>query len=107
MAGDLQVHLPALQAHKGEVQDIAAGVHTAAQATVDGQAMGDDAFGIVGAPFGAAMEIWTGIASIFINHVADTADGIADKLQNAHDAYDSHQQNASTNLNSTRGELPA
>ncbi|MEU4670935.1 type VII secretion target [Amycolatopsis sp. NPDC023774] len=106
MAGTQQVNLTALQTHKGEVQDIGEGVKTAAEATVEGQAMGDDAFGIVGAPFGAAMELWTGIASIFINSVADSAEDIADKLQQAHDKYDNHETASKNKLNSFGKELP-
>ncbi|MEV0066460.1 MULTISPECIES: type VII secretion target [unclassified Amycolatopsis] len=106
MAGTQQVNLTALQTHKGEVQDIGAGVKTAAEATVEGQAMSDDAFGIVGSPFGAAMELWTATASIFINGVADSAEDIADKLQQAHDAYDTHETNSKNTINTLGKELP-
>lgn len=107
MAGDLQVHLPALQAHKGEVQGIAEGVHTAAQASLSGQAFGSEAFGIVGQVFALPLQMYLTEATTFIGLVASVADDIGDKLGQAHDAYDSHQQSTSTKLQSTRGELPA
>lgn len=107
MAGGQKVNLTALQAHKGEVQDIGEGVRAAAQATAGaGQAMGDNAFGLVGAPFGAAMEIWTAIASSFIGDVASSAEDIAGKLQQAHDMYDDHDKQTAGHINGLGKELP-
>jgi uncharacterized protein YukE len=106
MAGGQKVSLTALQTHKGEVQSIGDGVKAAAEATAGaGQAMSDNAFGIVGAPFGAAMEIWTAIASSFIGDVASSAEAIADKLQQAHDMYDDHEKQTAGHITGLGKEL--
>lgn len=103
---DQKVSLEALQTHKGEVQSIGDGVKAAAQATAGaGQAMSDNSFGLVGAPFGAAMEIWTAIASAFIGDVASSADDIADKIQQAHDMYSDHDKQTAGHINGIGKEL--
>ncbi|MCG3752439.1 type VII secretion target [Amycolatopsis sp. Poz14] len=107
MADGYQVHLEALQQHKGDVQDIAAGVHTAAQAAEQGQALGDDSFGIVGLPFAMVMQGFTGTASMFIGLVAGAADDIADRLGSAHDAYRDHEKQTVGTVDGLGKELPA
>lgn len=107
MADGYQVHLDALQQHKSDVQDIAAGVHAAAQACAAGQAAGDLSFGIVGQPFAAVMETFTGSAGVFIGQVAAAADDIADRLHSAHDAYDTHEQHAKSTIDGFGKEIPA
>ncbi|MFF0144973.1 hypothetical protein ATK36_5617 [Amycolatopsis sulphurea] len=47
MPDGYQVHLGSLRQHRGDVQDIAKGVHAAASAC----AVGDLSFGLVGLPF--------------------------------------------------------
>ncbi|MBN9743723.1 hypothetical protein DMP23_22030 [Amycolatopsis sp. A1MSW2902] len=106
MADGSKVDLPALRAHKGEVEDIAAGVHTAAQATESGQTFGDDAFGIVGQVFAMPLQIWMSIASSFVEDVAGKADDIADRLQQAHDHYDNHEKQTVGHINGLGKELP-
>ncbi|MFF4595817.1 type VII secretion target [Amycolatopsis sp. CA-161197] len=107
MAGTQQVNLEALQTHKGEVQDIAAGVHTAADATASGQALNDWAFGLVGQVFALPLQTYLSSATDFIGVVATCADGMADKLQRAHDHYDTNEQNTKDKVNSFGKELPA
>ncbi|MEV6897554.1 type VII secretion target [Amycolatopsis sp. NPDC051372] len=107
MAGTQQVNLTALQTHKGEVQDIGAGVKTAAEATASAQAFGDTSFGLVGQVFALPLQAYLSIASSFIDKVAASADDIADKLQQAHDHYDTHEQNTKEKVTSFGKELPA
>ncbi|MEW2503646.1 type VII secretion target [Amycolatopsis sp. NPDC047767] len=106
MAGTQQVNLTALQTHKGEVQDIGAGVKTAADATGSAQAFMDDSFGIVGQVFAAPLQLYLSVASSFIDKVASSADDIADKLQQAHDHYDANEQGTKDRVNSFGKELP-
>ncbi|MGW4489466.1 type VII secretion target [Amycolatopsis sp. NPDC004368] len=106
MAGTQQVNLTALQTHKGEVQDIGAGVKTAAEATSSGQALNDWAFGIVGQAFALPLQLYLSSATEFIGQVASCADTIADKLQQAHDHYDTNEQGTKDKVNSFGKELP-
>jgi hypothetical protein len=107
MADGYQVRLEGLQQHKGEVQDIAAGVHTAAGAAAQGQAMGDNSFGLVGMPFAAVMETFTASAGAFITLVAAAADDIADRLGSAHTAYSDHEKQTVDTVHGLGKELPA
>ncbi|MEV4604510.1 type VII secretion target [Amycolatopsis sp. NPDC049253] len=107
MAGTQQVNLTALQAHKGEVQDIGEGVKTAAEATGSAQAFGDSSFGLVGQVFALPLQAYLSIASAFIGQVASSADDIADKLQQAHDHYDTNEQGTKDKVTSFGKELPA
>ncbi len=100
------VDLPSLRAHKSEVENIAAGVHTAAQATDSVQTFGDDAFGIVGQVFAMPLQIWMSIASSFVEDVAGKADDIAERLQQAHDHYDNHEKQTVGHINGLGKELP-
>ncbi|GAB3387850.1 type VII secretion target [Amycolatopsis echigonensis] len=106
MADGSKVDLPALRAHKGEVEDIAAGVHTAAQATESGQSFGDDAFGIVGQVFAMPLQIWMSVATSFVTDLAGEGDEIANLLQQAHDHYDRHEQQTVGHINGLGKELP-
>ncbi|GAA3560587.1 type VII secretion target [Amycolatopsis ultiminotia] len=107
MPDGYQVHLPALQQHKGDVRDIAKGVHTAASACAQGQAVGDSSFGLVGQPFAQVMELFTGSAGIFVGLVATAADDIADRLQTAHESYDTQEQHATTTIDGAGKGIPA
>ncbi|WP_033290514.1 type VII secretion target [Amycolatopsis jejuensis] len=101
-----KVDLPALRAHQGEVEDIAAGVHTAAQATASGQSFGDDAFGLVGQVFAAPLQIWMSVATSFVQDVAGAADSIADRLKQAHDHFDHHEKQTVGHIKGLGKELP-
>ncbi|RJQ92035.1 type VII secretion target [Amycolatopsis panacis] len=107
MPDGYQVHLGSLQQHRGDVQDIAKGVHTAASACAAGQAVGDLSFGLVGQPFAQVMELFTGSAEVFIGLVATAADDLADRLQTAHAAYDTREQHATSAIDGAGKEIPA
>ncbi|MBB1157362.1 MULTISPECIES: type VII secretion target [Amycolatopsis] len=100
------VDLPSLRAHKGEVENIAAGVHTAAQATDSVQTFGDDAFGIVGQVFAMPLQIWMSVATSFVKDLGGEGDEIANLLQQAHDHYDTHEQQTVGHINGLGKELP-
>lgn len=95
MSGDaMKVDFNAMSAHEGEVRDTGDQVQAAVDAAGTAQALGTDAFGIVGQLIAIPIQEWLTVADTFLVLTAKAGHEVADRLNAANKLFTEHEADA-------------
>jgi hypothetical protein len=103
-----KVDLEALAGHEPEVRDTATKIQEAIDATGEAQGLFDiNAFGLVGQIFAGGIQYWVATATDFVKGLGDAGHTLADKVQGAHQALSTHEENSKGMLTAIGKDIPA
>lgn len=107
MAGDsMNLDFAALGGHEDEIREIADKVQQAADASRSAQALGTDAFGLVGQIFAIPIQAWVDEADLFLAAAVAAGHEVADRVKTTHTAFTEHENTTKCTIENIGKGLP-